>query len=156
MRRGAPPGGRALMYLSALAGAVAMVGMWNFLTPRQTQAPSVRHVVAVGNFETPEETDIGPGLELQANLLQQLSRYPDLLVREQAGEEATVQGKTDFLLDGNLRRRHPGWELAVRLRDVDEDRVLWSDAFPVARQDLEAAGERVVRGLARTLKVHPR
>ncbi len=154
MRRGVPPGGRALMYMSALAGAVAMVGMWNFLTPRQTPAPSVRHVVAVGNFETPEETGIGPGLELQANLLQQLSRYPDLLVREQAGE--APEGKTDFLLDGDLRRRHPGWELAVRLRDLDEDRVLWSDAFPVARQDLEAAGDRVIKGLARTLKVQPR
>ena len=105
---------------------------------------------------TPEETGSGPGLELQANLLQRLSRYPDLLVREQAGEEAPVQGKTDFLLDGSLRQRHPGWELTVRLRDLDEDRVLWSDAFPVARQDLEAAGDRVVRGLARTLKVHPR
>jgi TolB-like protein len=95
-------------------------------------------------------------LELQATLLQRLSQYPDLLVREQAREEAPMQGKTDFLLDGSLRQRHPGWELAVRLRDLDEDRVLWSDAFPVARQDLEAAGDRVVRGLARTLKVHPR
>ena len=153
MRRGVPPGGRALMYMSALAGVVAMVGMWNFLTRRQTDAPSVRHVVAVGNFESLEA---GPGLELQANLLQRLSLYPDLLVQEQAGEGAPVRGKTDFLLDGSLRQRHPGWELAVRLRDLDEDRVLWSDAFPVARQDLEAAGDRVVRGLARTLKVHPR
>ncbi len=156
MRPGVPPGGRALMYMSALAGVVAMVGMWNFLTRGQAGPPSVRHVVAVGNFETSPETGAGPGLELQANLLQQLSRYPDLLVREQAGEGAPVQGRTDFLLDGNLRQRHPGWELAVRLRDLDEDRVLWSDAFPVARQDLEAAGDRVVRGLARTLKVHPR
>ena len=133
-----------------------MVGMWNFLTRRQAEVPSVRHVVAVGNFKSPEETDVGPGLELQANLLQRLSLYPDLLVREEAGEEALARGKTDFLLDGSLRQGHPGWELAVHLRDLDEDRVLWSDAFPVARQDLEAAGDRVVRGLARTLRVHPR
>ncbi len=156
MRPGVPPGGRALMYMSALAGVVAMVGMWNFLTRRGTEAPSAQHVVAVGNFETSTETGAGPGLELQANLLQRLSRYPDLLVREQAGGQAPERGKTDFLLDGDLRQRHPGWELTVRLRDLDEDRVLWSDAFPVARQDLEAAGDRVVRGLARTLKVRPR
>jgi hypothetical protein len=116
----------------------------------------VHHVVAVGNFETPLETATGPGVELQANLTQRLSRYPDLLVLELAGGEAPAPGKTDFLLDGSLRQRHTGWELAVRLQDLDEGRVLWSDAFPVARQDLDAAGKRVVSGLARALKVHPR
>ena len=156
MRRGVPPGGRALMYMSALAGAVAMVGMWNFLTGGEQKAPMVHHVVAVGNFETLLETTTGPGVELQANLTQRLSRYPDLLVLELAGGEAPAPGKIDFLLDGSLRESHTGWELAVRLQDLDEDRVLWSDAFPVTRQDLDAAGERVVSGLARALKVHPR
>lgn len=155
MRRGVPPGGRALMYFSALAGVVAMVGMWNFLTRPQVEAPSVRHVVAVGNFEATEETGAGPGLELQATLLQRLARYPGLLVLEQANNEPPAGGKIDFLLNGSFRRRHPGWELAVRLQDLDEDRVLWSDTFPVASQDLEAASERLVRELAWTLKVHP-
>jgi len=156
MRPGAPPGGRALMYFSALAGVVAMVGMWNFLNRPQTEAPSVRHVVAVGTFEAPEKTSAGAGLELQATLLQRLSRYSGLLVLEQATEETPAQGKTDFLLEGSLRESHPGWELAVRLLDLDEDRVLWSDTFPVAPREIEAASERVVRELAWTLKVHAR
>lgn len=156
MRHGAPPGGRALMYLSALAGVVAVVGMWNFLAGRQSTPRPLQHVVAVGSFETQEETRAGPGAELQADLLQRLSRYPGLRVLELARQEPAAQEGTDFLLDGSLRPLHSGWELAVRLQDLDENRVLWSDAFPVAPQDLDAAGDRVARGLARTLKIHPR
>ncbi len=157
MSGGAPPGGRALMYTSALAGVVAMVGMWNFLAHRQTETPSLRHVVAVGSFNTAGASDTRAGVTFQAILLRRLAQYPDLLVLERLDDgNQAIEGKTEFLLDGSLRQHHPGWELAVRLRDLNEDRVLWSDAFQVAPQDLEAASDRIVRGLARTLKVHPR
>jgi hypothetical protein len=156
MRHGAPPGGRALMYMSALAGVVAMVGMWNFLTRPQEETQPLQHVVAVGRFETRGDSGAGPGAELQADLLQRLSHYPALQLLDLAQEGASPQGKTDFILDGSLQEDPPGWQLAVRLSDLDEDRVLWSDAFPVAPQNLEAASDRVVEGLARSLKIHPR
>lgn len=156
MRHGVPPGGRVLMYTSALAGVVAMVGMWNFLTGRPAPEPQVRHVVAVGNFGSREPGGGGPGVKLQASLLQRLAQYPGLLALEQPHQQKQTPGETEFLLDGSLQQHPPGWELAVSLRDLDEDRVLWSDAFPVEQEDLEAAGDRVIKGLARTLKVEPR
>ena len=156
MRHGAPPGGRALMYVSALAGVVAMVGMWNLLRGRPAPGPQVRHVVAVGQFPAQDPGRPGPGADLRADLLRRLAEYPGLQVLEPAPAGTQAPGETEFLLDGSLRAGDPDWELSVRLRDLDEDRVLWSDAFPLAQEGVEQAGHRVVEGLARTLKVHPR
>jgi TolB-like protein len=133
------------MYLSALAGVVAVIGMWNLFEGRRPGGPEWHHVVAVSPFEMDE---------LHADLLRELSRFPDLDVIDLAGGRPAPD-HADFLLEGSLERREPGWWLTARLRDLDEDRVLWSDAFAMQETGVHDASARLAQRLSHALKIHP-
>ncbi len=138
---GPPPGGRSLMYLSALGGVVATVALWNLMTAGEAPVPEVRLRIHVGEFD-----DTGNGL--QEELLSLLARFPGLEVQAMGPGPAA-----DFELDGSVRATENGWTLEVRLLDHDEQRVVWSEKILFEGGTPEDAGQRITDAIARTLKM---